>query len=140
MLLARLLHLHPEASLTEHFNILLVQVHSAGNFAGLHHQCIRRKCTKAGLILVNGTERAIVGDKQFQVITILISRLRACFMYPSKLSLMLRRIRRVGGGRTHIFFLSMQCSSHSRIPHEVSSNWKLFGKVSYCHSYVRGFP
>lgn len=42
--------------------------------------------TEAGVILVNGTQRAIVGETDFQVICILIARLSAWFMYPSKYS------------------------------------------------------
>jgi hypothetical protein len=37
--------------------------------------------TEEGLILVKGTERAIVGESQFQVVAILIARLSAWFMY-----------------------------------------------------------
>jgi hypothetical protein len=40
--------------------------------------------TDEGIILVNGTERAIVGETKFQVVSILIARLSAWFMYPSK--------------------------------------------------------
>jgi hypothetical protein len=42
--------------------------------------------TKAGVILVNGTERAIVAESEFQLIAILIARISAWFMYPSKFS------------------------------------------------------
>jgi hypothetical protein len=40
--------------------------------------------TAMGLILVNGTERAIVGVTQFQVVCIGITRMSAFFMYPGK--------------------------------------------------------
>jgi hypothetical protein len=40
--------------------------------------------TARGLILVNGTERAIVGATQFQVVCIGITRMSAFFMYPGK--------------------------------------------------------
>ena len=40
--------------------------------------------TAAGLICVNDTCRAIVGETHFQVVSILIARLSAWFMYPSK--------------------------------------------------------
>jgi hypothetical protein len=40
--------------------------------------------TARGLILLNGTERAIVGATQFQVVCIGITRMSAFFMYPGK--------------------------------------------------------
>jgi hypothetical protein len=40
--------------------------------------------TERGVILLNGTERAIVGETQFQVACIGIARLTAWFMYPGK--------------------------------------------------------
>jgi hypothetical protein len=46
--------------------------------------------TNEGVILVNGTERAIVAESKFQVIAILIARISAWFMYPSKFLRVLR--------------------------------------------------
>jgi hypothetical protein len=40
--------------------------------------------TKIGVILLNGTERAIVGKMQFQIICIRIAQLTAWFVYPGK--------------------------------------------------------
>jgi hypothetical protein len=40
--------------------------------------------TERGVILLNGTERAIVGETQFQVVCIGIARSTAWFMYPGK--------------------------------------------------------
>jgi hypothetical protein len=40
--------------------------------------------TERGVILLSGTERAIVGETQFQVVCIGIARLTAWFMYPGK--------------------------------------------------------
>ena len=40
--------------------------------------------TEAGLINVNGTDRAIVATSTFQVACLALARLSAWFMYPSK--------------------------------------------------------
>jgi hypothetical protein len=40
--------------------------------------------TERGVILLNGTERAIVGETQFQLVCIGIARMTAWFMYPGK--------------------------------------------------------
>ncbi len=40
--------------------------------------------TEEGVVLVNGTERAIVGETRFESVLVLIARLSAWFMYPSK--------------------------------------------------------
>ena len=44
--------------------------------------------TANGLILVNGTERAIIAGSTFQVACIGIARLSAWFMYPGKRTLL----------------------------------------------------
>ena len=54
--------------------------------------------TEAGLVLVNGDERPIVAESDLQVLLVLVARLSAWFMYPSKssrtfeLNIMLRSI------------------------------------------------
>ena len=96
--------------------------------------------TEAGLVLVNGTERPIVAESDLEVLLILVARLSAWFMYPSKSSTRFRRFLLM---LTQPFLTCLSVhlfpsSSLFRIHLQTQSHPKLPRKVADCYSHVQG--